>query len=112
MIERGIVANYTAARGLVMLREGAVTVTALREALRTCEIGFVFSSAIILASQVLALQLSNREIAIVAVVAAVVMWATAARKPGRRCKRCQELNRDHAVYCAQCGEKLSKNKSR
>ncbi len=64
------------------------------------------------ASQLLAVQLSNREIAIIAVVAVVVMWATSARKPGRRCPRCQELNRDYAVYCAQCGEKLVKNKSR
>ena len=63
-----------------------------------------------LVSQFLAIHLSRRELLIVGVVVAVVMWATSARKPGRRCKRCQELNRDRAVYCAQCGEKLQKNK--
>jgi len=56
----------------------------------------------------LAVHLSNREIGIVAVVVVLVLWVTSARKPGRRCTRCQELNRDHAQYCAQCGGKLTK----
>lgn len=57
---------------------------------------------------ILALHLSNREILLVAIVIAFVLWVTSARKPGRRCSRCQELNRDHADYCAQCGQKLTR----
>lgn len=57
---------------------------------------------------VLALHLSNRQVGVGAVVFLLVLWVTSARKPRRRCPRCQELNRDHAQYCAQCGEKLTK----
>ncbi len=42
-----------------------------------------------------------------AVVAAVVAVTTSAiRRPPRRCLRCREINREQAVYCAQCGTKL------
>jgi len=55
----------------------------------------------------LAFQLTVREIGVIAAVVVVALWVASARKPGRRCKRCQELNPDHAQYCAQCGEKLT-----
>jgi len=42
-----------------------------------------------------------------AVVAAAVAVATSAiRRPPRRCNRCREINREQAIYCAQCGDKL------
>ena len=44
----------------------------------------------------------------VAIVAAVVVLATASRRPSRRCTRCREINREQAVYCAQCGTRLPK----
>jgi rRNA maturation endonuclease Nob1 len=43
-------------------------------------------------------------LAVVAVVVAVTM--SAIRRPPRRCLRCREINREQAVYCAQCGTKL------
>lgn len=43
----------------------------------------------------------------IAVVAAVVAVTTSAiRRPPRRCPRCREINREQAMYCAQCGRKL------
>lgn len=57
---------------------------------------------------VLAIHLTNREVGIGVAVFLLVLWVTSARKPGRRCFHCQELNRDHAQYCAQCGKKLTK----
>ena len=54
----------------------------------------------------LAFRLTGLEIGVIVVVVLFALWVASARKPGRRCKRCQELNREHALYCAQCGEKL------
>jgi len=43
----------------------------------------------------------------IAVVAAVVaITVSAIRRPPRRCTRCREINREQAIYCAQCGTKL------
>lgn len=43
----------------------------------------------------------------VVAIAVIVFLATSSRGGGgRRCRRCQEINRPHAVYCAQCGLKL------
>ena len=42
----------------------------------------------------------------VILVVVVVLLATYTRRSARRCPRCQEINRPHAVYCAQCGAKL------
>ncbi|RME41623.1 MAG: zinc ribbon domain-containing protein [Planctomycetota bacterium] len=44
----------------------------------------------------------------VALVAVIVFLATSTRRSARRCPRCHEINRDVAVYCAQCGAKLPK----
>jgi len=50
--------------------------------------------------------LENENILAVAIVALVVFFATASRRPSRRCARCREINREQAVYCAQCGGRL------
>jgi hypothetical protein len=42
----------------------------------------------------------------VVVVVVIVLLATSTRRSSRRCPRCHEINRPHAVYCAQCGAKL------
>lgn len=42
----------------------------------------------------------------IAVVAVIVFLATSTRRTARRCPRCQEVNRDVAMYCAQCGRRL------
>jgi hypothetical protein len=42
----------------------------------------------------------------VIVVVGLVLLATSTRRSARRCRRCQEINRPHAIYCAQCGAKL------
>lgn len=39
-------------------------------------------------------------------VVSLVVFVTAARNPNPRCRRCKELNRPMAMYCAQCGHKL------
>ena len=44
----------------------------------------------------------------VAIVAVVVYFATFSRRTSHRCTRCREINREQAVYCAQCGTRLSK----
>jgi len=44
----------------------------------------------------------------VAIVAVIVFLATSSRRPSRRCTRCREINREQAVYCAQCGTRLPK----
>lgn len=42
----------------------------------------------------------------VAVVVAIVLLATSVRRCSRRCSKCQEINREVAVFCAQCGTRL------
>ncbi|UCC31290.1 MAG: zinc-ribbon domain-containing protein [Phycisphaerales bacterium] len=42
----------------------------------------------------------------IGVVAIIVFLATSSRRSARRCPRCQEINREAAVYCAQCGTRL------
>ncbi|MCH8966805.1 MAG: hypothetical protein IID43_03935 [Planctomycetes bacterium] len=42
----------------------------------------------------------------VMVVVVIVLLATSTRQPARRCRRCQEINRPHAIFCAQCGARL------
>ena len=43
-----------------------------------------------------------------ACVVAIVVFTTAAKQPERRCRRCRELNRPMARYCAHCGQALFK----
>ncbi len=50
--------------------------------------------------------LENENLLAVAIVAVIVFFATASRRPSRRCSRCREINREQAVYCAQCGVRL------
>ena len=47
----------------------------------------------------------------VALVAVIVFLATSTRRTARRCPRCKEVNREAAVFCAQCGQRL-RNKYR
>ena len=42
----------------------------------------------------------------VGVVALIVFLATSTRRSAKRCPRCREINREAAVFCAQCGERL------
>lgn len=48
----------------------------------------------------------ERHLVVLGVVAVAVFLATCTRRPQRRCRRCQEINRPHAIYCAQCGVRL------
>jgi predicted amidophosphoribosyltransferase len=42
------------------------------------------------------------------VVAVVVFLAVSAPRGKPRCPKCHEHNRDNAIYCAQCGTRLSR----
>jgi len=42
----------------------------------------------------------------VGAAAVIVFLATSAHRPVRRCPRCQEIRREGATYCAQCGLRL------
>lgn len=48
----------------------------------------------------------GRSLICVMFVVAIVVLATSFRQPARRCRRCQEINRPHAIFCAQCGGRL------
>ncbi len=52
------------------------------------------------------LALARDQLICIVVVAVIVFLATSTRRSARRCPRCHEVNRSHAIYCAQCGEKL------
>lgn len=52
------------------------------------------------------LGLEGKQIFIICVVAMIAFLATASRRSGRVCLRCQEHNRPHAMFCAQCGQRL------
>ena len=43
----------------------------------------------------------------IGVVVAIAVLATSFRKTARRCPRCSEVNREAAVFCAQCGKRLT-----
>ena len=53
------------------------------------------------------LLLSNGQAVCVFFVVAAFLALGLARKPHRRCARCQTLNRPPARYCAHCGARLS-----
>lgn len=40
------------------------------------------------------------------IIGITVFLLTSTRRSNRRCPRCKDVNRDHAVYCAQCGARL------
>jgi len=42
----------------------------------------------------------------VGVVAIIVFLATTTHRSARRCPRCWEINREAAIFCAQCGTRL------
>ena len=42
----------------------------------------------------------------IGVIVVIVLLATSSNKVARRCSRCGEVNREAAVYCAQCGNRL------
>ncbi len=42
----------------------------------------------------------------IGLVAVIVFLATSTRRSAKRCPRCREVNREQAVYCAQCGTRL------
>jgi len=56
---------------------------------------------------ILALHLTGKQVFVVALIVMFVLWTTAAKSPRRRCRNCHELNREHADFCSQCGEKLT-----
>jgi len=39
-------------------------------------------------------------------VIVIVLMVTTSRRTCRRCSRCREMNREAAVFCAQCGQRL------
>lgn len=41
-------------------------------------------------------------------VVTLVVFITAARNPNPRCKRCREVNRPMAKFCAHCGQRLKR----
>lgn len=45
-------------------------------------------------------------LACVVLVAVIVFLGTSTRRTARRCPRCKEVNRDGAIFCAQCGTRL------
>lgn len=51
----------------------------------------------------------NQEVILfIVVVAIIVFLLTSNRRSAPHCPRCKQVNRDHAIYCAQCGERLRK----
>ena len=50
--------------------------------------------------------LGNDGFICVALVAVIVFLATSTRRTARRCPRCKEVNREAAIFCAQCGQRL------
>ena len=44
----------------------------------------------------------------IGVIVVIVVLATSSNKIARRCSRCGEVNREAAIFCAQCGNRLSK----
>ncbi len=44
----------------------------------------------------------------IGVIIVIVVLATSSNKIARRCSRCGEVNREAAIYCAQCGNHLFK----
>lgn len=42
----------------------------------------------------------------IAAVVVLVSVLAATRRPARQCPRCGEINREAALYCAQCGLRL------
>ena len=44
----------------------------------------------------------------IVLVAVVVFLATFLRRSAHRCPHCKEINREAAIYCAQCGTRLRK----
>ena len=42
----------------------------------------------------------------IALVAIIVFLGTSSRRSAHGCRRCKEINREAAVFCAQCGTKL------
>ncbi len=45
-------------------------------------------------------------LACIAMVVVIVLLATSTRRMARRCPRCSEVNREPAIFCAQCGARL------
>jgi hypothetical protein len=53
-------------------------------------------------------RMNHEAILFIVVVAIIVFLLTSSRRSAPHCRRCKQVNRDHAVYCAQCGERLRK----
>jgi rRNA maturation endonuclease Nob1 len=49
---------------------------------------------------------NDHYIIVVAIFALSFFLALTARRPARRCPRCHEVNREQAIFCAQCGSRL------
>lgn len=52
------------------------------------------------------LPIGRGQLFILVTIAVIVFFATSKRGPGHRCRRCRELNRPQAIFCAQCGLRL------
>jgi hypothetical protein len=54
----------------------------------------------------LVLAVSRKTFIFVGVIGVIAFLMTATRRARRACKNCGEVNREEAVYCAQCGARL------
>ncbi|MEK6799209.1 MAG: zinc ribbon domain-containing protein [Planctomycetota bacterium] len=52
------------------------------------------------------LALDDRPIAVILVIVVLILAIGMLRRPSMRCPRCQQVNREQAVFCAQCGQRL------
>ncbi len=43
---------------------------------------------------------------IILLIGVIAFLATSARRSRLRCSKCRELNRESAIFCAQCGTRL------
>jgi hypothetical protein len=54
----------------------------------------------------LVLAVGRKMFIFVGVVGIIAFLMTAGRRARRACKNCGEVNREEAIYCAQCGARL------
>lgn len=66
----------------------------------------LYSSAVITIAQVIAQRFDIEALLLMGGVIVIVLMVTSSRRPCRRCPKCREVNREVAIFCAQCGQRL------
>jgi rRNA maturation endonuclease Nob1 len=51
-------------------------------------------------------QFDDGHFLVIAIVGVAALLASGCRRPSRRCNRCRQVNREEAIFCAQCGRRL------